>query len=145
MKKKLLALALLPALGLGLLGAGVASAHGWFTQATPEEVAARQSQMFTHQADLLGVSVDVIKDGWASGKTLEDIAKDNGITAEQLQEKMQTERQDQMRSHLQALVDQGVITQAQADSRLNFLETNQGKFMGKGKMMSRGHMDMGWF
>lgn len=145
MKKKLIAIAAVPVLGLGLLGASVASAHGWFTNATPEEIATHQQDMFQHQADLLGVSVDVIKDGWANGKTLRQIAEENGITVDQLQQKMQVERQDQMRSHLQTLVDQGVVTQAQADTRLKLLETKDNQFEGRGMMMHRGHMDMGWF
>ena len=62
MNKKVFGYALLPALVLTLVGAGTASAHGMFgggmSNATPEEIASRQQEMFTHQSTLLGISVD---------------------------------------------------------------------------------------
>jgi hypothetical protein len=41
---------------------------------------------------------------------------------------------------VQALVDQGVITQAQADARIAFMETNEGKFTGRGEGRGNGGM-----
>jgi hypothetical protein len=85
MKKKYL---LVPALSLLLLGAGTASAHGWFTPAaTPQETAARATQMFEKQASLLGIGVDEYKQAWAEGKTMQEIAESKGITQEQLKQK----------------------------------------------------------
>ena len=105
-------------------------------QATPEEITARHAEMFTAQANLLGVGVDIVKNGWAEGKTIRDIAAANGITDAQLAEKMNARRETQMKSRLQALVEKGVLTQAQADARLKFVENLQTMSGGFGK---RGH------
>jgi hypothetical protein len=148
MKKKLLAYAILPVLGLGILGAGVASAHSFGftggTALTPDEIATRHQEMFQNQANLLGVGVDTIKAGWAEGKSILEIAEANGITAEQLQQRMKDVRLTEMKSHLSTLVSGGVITQAQADARLTFMqnrvENGAGKMgmMGGHKIMMRG-------
>jgi len=68
---------------------------------------------------------------------LREIASEIGISNEQLQTNMKNAAQEQMKSHMQALVDKGVITQAQADSRLKFMETRieSGKKGGMGRMM----------
>ena len=146
MKKKYLVYALAPmTLGLGLLSMQMASAHGLFggfNNLTPEQIATRQQDMFQQEANILGLSVDEVKTAWAEGKTMQELATAKGITSEQLQTKMQAARQAEMKTHLQALVDQGVITQAQADSRLKFMQeripNGQGK-MGRG--MHKGGMD----
>ena len=147
MKYKLLAYAVLSVLGLGLLGVNVVSAHGFgffggFGPAlSADEIVSHHQAMFESQANLLGVSVDVVKNGWAQGKTLSQIAEENGITAEQLQQKMKDARLQQFKSQLQTLVDKGVITQAQADQRLQFMQNAQNS-------KSSGHMGRGlggWF
>jgi hypothetical protein len=128
---------------LALVGVGVVSAHGWFGgfgNATPEEIAEHQTQMFEHKAELLGLSIDVIKNGWAQGKNLLEIAEENGITQEQLQTRMQEERKVQLQEHLQILVQQGVITQSQADQRLQFMEEH----MGEGGFGRGMHKGFGW-
>lgn len=126
MRKKLLAYAILPVIGLGLIGAGVASARGFGffggMSLTPEEIATRHQEMFQNQANLLGVNVDVMKQGWADGKSILEIAQANGITAEQLQQKMKDARLTQMKSDLETLVSKGIITRAQADARLTFMQ-----------------------
>ncbi len=134
MKKKYLLYAATPLIGLGLLGAGIASAHGkggfgfgpmMMPNATPEQVATHQQEMFQQQATLLGVPVDQVKEKWADGKTIQEIATEQGITADQLREKMQTARQAQVKAQLQTLVDKNIITQAQADRRLKAMEQRQ--------------------
>lgn len=125
MKKKYLSYALVPALALTIFGASQASAHfgfGFMNNATPEQVAQMQTDMFQKQAELLGVSVDDVKNAWAQGKTLQELAAEKGISQEQLQQKVREQRTTQMKSHLQILVDKGVITQAQADQRLQVME-----------------------
>jgi hypothetical protein len=99
--------------------------------------------MFTQQANLLGISVDEVKSAWASGKSLNDLAKEKGITQDQLRQKMQDLRQQQMKNYLQTSVDKGVITQAQADSRLSFVQSNQSGKLGKGMRHGFG-MGMGF-
>ncbi|MEK7077148.1 MAG: hypothetical protein AAB967_02860, partial [Patescibacteria group bacterium] len=108
MKKKYIAYVLAVAvLGVGLAGAGVASAHGWFggmASATPEEAAARHTAMFQDQASLLGVSVDAVKNSWAEGKTLLEIAQANGMTADQLAQKMKDAHLAKIKTQFQTLV-----------------------------------------
>ena len=137
-KYKLLAYVSLPVIGIGLLGtAGLASAHGFgifgTTSLTPDQVASHQQTMFQNSAELLGISVDEVKAGWAQGKSLMQLAQDHGITKEQLQQKMKDARLAQMKTQLQTLVDKGVISQAQADQRLQSLQTTTTKGrMGRG-------------
>ncbi len=143
MKKNISTKAILSLVGLGLLGsASLVSAKGPVMQnLTPAEIATRQSEMFQRQATLLGISVDKIKAAWAEGKTMQELAAANGITAEQLGQKMKDERNIQMKAHLKVLVDQKVITQTQADARLAVMQkmmSNNGKTKGNNKTH-------GWF
>lgn len=141
MKKKIMAYAVVPAvLGFGMLGAGVASAHGLFggvQNLSISQIIERQQDMFKKQASILGISEAVVKEGWSQGKTMREIAAENGITSEQLAAKMKAAQETQMKEHLQALVTNGVITQAQADSRLKFMQEKLAN--GKGKAKGRMH------
>lgn len=147
MKKKYVMYAFLPVLGLGLLGANLALANGFgfgMMNLAPDEIATRQQTMFQNEATLIGISVDDMKAGWAQGKTLQQIATDHGITADQLKQKMVDARTAQMKANLQTLVAKGVITQAQADARLAFLQTSATNGKGGGRMMGRGLMHGGF-
>jgi len=133
---KLALYAILPVLGLGLLaGTTTASAHGFpMANLTPQEIATKQSAMFEAQATLIGATVAEVKAAWAQGKSLEQLATEKGVTKETLKTKMEAQRKAQLTTQLQALVSQGVITQAQADQRLNFVTTQANEHAGKGKM-----------
>lgn len=123
MTKKYLTYLALPAVGILLLG-GTALAHGWGGgNATPEQITARYQQQFSSEATMLGLSVDDVKQAWASGKSLQQLATDHGISAADLQKKMADARAAKLKAELQTLVTQGVITQAQADQRLTFMTT----------------------
>lgn len=123
MKKKLL-YAAIPVLGLSFLTAGIASAHGmWGGGLSADDIASAQQAMFQRQAALVGVDVDTIKNGWAQGKTLQEIAQENGLTQEQFQQKMIQAHQDALQERLQALVGKGVITQEQANQRFDVLKS----------------------
>ncbi len=137
MKTKYLAYAVLPALALGFVGTSIASAHGWLMrEATPDEIAARHTQLFTEQATMLGIGVDEVKNAWAQGKGLRELANEKGITDDELKAKLQELHTQRMKTNLQTLVDKGVITQAQADARL---QTMQNRFAnGAGKGFGRG-------
>jgi hypothetical protein len=121
------ALAALPILGLSFVGAGVASAHGpgsgfgfggmMRPNFSAEDFAAHQTQMFAEQAELLGISVDEIKEAWAAGTSFKDLAEEKGITDEQIKAKMKAAADARIKAELSALVDKGIITQAQADKR----------------------------
>jgi len=157
MNKKLLAFTTIPALGLSLLGMTAASAHGMgfggmgmgmmSASLSPDDIATRQKTLFDSQAQLLGVSVDDVKAAWASGKSLAQLAKDKGISDADIQKRMADARTAQLNTQLKALVDKGIITQAQADQRLTFMkaqETNNNpKSKRNGRGMRRG-MGMGF-
>lgn len=125
MKRKFIAYAMLPILGAGVLGMGAVSAHpllGMGSKNSPEEIASRQQEIFEKQSELLGLSVDSIKEGWAAGKDIVQIAEENGVTKDQLKQKIKDAENTQLKAGLQALVTKGVITQAQADQRLLHLQ-----------------------
>ncbi|MBI2623833.1 MAG: hypothetical protein HYW65_04705 [Candidatus Liptonbacteria bacterium] len=139
--KRFLAYVFVAVAAAGLAGAGVVSAHGFgfgfgTKNLTPDEIASHHQEMFAQQAALLGVSVDEVKKGWAEGKGIFQIAAEQGITKEQLQQRMTDARTAHMKSQFQALVSKGVITQVQADARLKFMESHarggMGMMMGKG-------------
>lgn len=147
MKKQYLAYAMVPVLSLGLLGAGAASAHGWFGgwgSVSSDDIVARQEVMFQQQADLLGISVDQFKEKWADGKSLQEIAKELGMTQEQLRERILNAEKEKLKAQLQALVNKGIITQAQADRRLQAMEQRfNGAKLGWGR--GRGFHHGFWF
>lgn len=139
----MLAYAIIPVLGLSaVVGVSAASAHGLFGgfgTLSPDEIATRQETMFQSEASILGINVDEVKDAWAEGKSVKDLADAHGITPEQLQQKLKDARLQQVKIQLQTLVDKGIITQAQADKRLAALQ-NRTKNDGKmGKMGMRFH------
>jgi hypothetical protein len=125
MKQKILVYFVPAVLGFSLLGANVVSAHGlWggMTNLSSDEIANREQAMFQNEANLLGISVDEIKNGWAQGKTLQQIATDHNITPDQLKQKMKDAQLNQIKTQLQALVNKGIVTQAQADQRLSVMQ-----------------------
>ncbi|MEY4731323.1 MAG: hypothetical protein RL681_269 [Candidatus Parcubacteria bacterium] len=139
MKTKYLAYAILPALALGFVGTSMASANGLFmSAATPEEVADRHQTMFEQQAGLLGMSVDEFKAAWAQGKTLREIATERGITDDALRAKMLELGKQKLKAQLQMLVDRGIITQAQADSRFAAMGSRAANGQAKGGMRGFG-------
>jgi hypothetical protein len=137
MKKTIQMLMVLGLLSVGVAGASVASAYmgGRWNQADPAEVAERQMEMFEHQAEVLGVDVDQIKNAWAEGKNLPELAEELGVSEDELMNRMQEQRQERMQERVNALVEQGVITQEQADQRQVFMQERmgQGGFEGKGR------------
>lgn len=121
-KKYVLTLGL-PLAALLAVGPAVASAHGWMAVgASPDEVAQRQTQMFQEQANLLGISVDDVKNAWAQGRNLKELAQEKGISDDQLKAKLTELHRKLMAEHLKTLVDKGVITQQQADQRLQVVQ-----------------------
>lgn len=149
-KKKLFVYGFLPAvLGFGLIGLNAASAHmggfgfGFGAQPSADEIASRHQTMFDQQANILGLSVDEVKAAWASGKSMQTLMQEKGITQEQVQTRVKAAREQQLKTQLDALVSKGVITQAQADQRLQFMQLNAGNIgngMGRGR---HGGMMMG--
>ena len=112
-------------MALAIVGGGIALACGWFGgmgNLSPDEIANRQQAMFEREAQILGISVDEVKNYWAEGKTIREIMEDKEITQEQIQAKIREIQLQEMKSFLQTLVEKGVITQAQADKRLEIMQ-----------------------
>ncbi len=127
MDKKILWFSLL-ALVVLAIGVSSVSARGWLDREgdiDPEKVVERQSQMFEQQADLLGISIDQLKEYWAQGKNIMEIAEELGFSQEDLQEKRQAECQARLEQELQNLVENGTITQEQADARLEAMQNRE--------------------
>ena len=125
MNNRKIALAIIPAMiGLSVAATGTASAQGASGSAqlasnlTPEEIASRQSLMFNHQAAILGVSADVVKEAWAQGKTMKQIISENKLDLDAIRQNITNDRIGESKNYLQTLVGKNVITQAQADERL---------------------------
>lgn len=117
---------------LSVGGAMIASAHMDDMNMTASNLTTR----FTQEASILGLSVDDIKNAWAEGKTLQDLAKEKGISETDLKAKLDAARESEMKTKMQELVTAGVITQAQADKRIATMKT---KFKdGMGKRMHKG-------
>jgi len=146
MNKKVLMFSLLALTIFTAVGVSSVSAHGWFrggADIDPVQVTERQSQMFEEKAELLGVSVDEVKSYWVENKNMGDIIEELGIDKDELKAKMKENRQEKMQTRLQVLVDGGIITQEQADSRLETMQDRleNGKFGGHrmgGKFMRDG-------
>src|SRR3989344_1945514 len=135
-KKKILTYGSILAFSLVFsLGASQVSAFWGGNRISTEERVTMQTTMFEEQAKLLGLTTDEVKNAWANGQNIWELAKAKGITEEALKAKMQTLHQERITEELKALVDKGVITQAQADARLNHVKTMQDKMgdkFGKG-------------
>lgn len=148
MKTTLKKVGVISALSIAALGAVSASAMGFGgmgmnSTLSADEIATRQSTMFTQHASLIGASVDEVKNAWAEGKNFATLAKEKGVTEEQLRTKMQAQRTEQMKTHLATLVSKGVITQAQADKRIATMATQASKNKAGGKHGMRGGMGGG--
>lgn len=84
-------------------------------------------EKIAQKAKIIGVSENEIKTAWAEGKNFKDLAKEKGISEEEMRAKMQAQRQEQQKAFLQNLVSQGKITQAQADARIKHMQEMGGK------------------
>lgn len=146
MKKKYLLTAFAPVMALALIGVTPAFAHGmgWIgsSTATPQDIAKRQTDMFTQEAKLLGLTVDQVKEGWAQGMSLPEIATAHGISQTDLQKKITDARKQQLSETLKTLVGQGVITQKQADARLQAIQKRIEN--GEAKKITGMHRGMGF-
>jgi len=114
-----------------------------FNNFTLEEKATMHQTMFDEQAKILGISSTEVKDAWSKGISFMELAKSKGISEETLKTKMKATAQEKMKAMLSSLVSKGVITQAQADARLSFMQNRlekMGDKAGKGKGKKIGHM-----
>ncbi|MBP9732697.1 MAG: hypothetical protein KBD29_04550 [Candidatus Magasanikbacteria bacterium] len=156
--KKSIKYAVIPAIAFALLGAGVVSAQEMgtgeknrggghrggffaFNNMDPEEFASHQSDMFANQAELTGISVDEIKNAWAEGKKVNELLTEKGIDPETIRAKMKVQHEEKMKEQMQTLVTKGIITQEQADKRIEFMKNHVPEV--KEKMRGRLDQKMG--
>lgn len=93
----------------------------------------------SQHASLLGLTLSEMKAYWAQGKNLKDVAAEKGISEDEFRQKMKANRLEQVKNELQTLVSEGKITQAQADSRLKFMEDHKGQGKGNGQRQKDWH------
>ncbi len=144
MNKKILLI--VPAIAIAaVLTAGIVQAYSGFGFGHKNIDSATAAQNFenklSQEADLLGITVEEMKTFWSQGKSIKDIANEKGITQDQLKAKMQAQRATEQKQWLQNLVDQGKLTQAQADSRLQTMQTKAASMKDK-KANRRGFRSM---
>ncbi len=146
MKNKFIVYAVVPVvLSVGLIGANAAAAHGMFGPAgnlSPDQIVSFQQNIFTKEAQILGISEADLKADWALGKTFNQIIQDRSLDKTQIAQRMKDAQAAEMKAQLQTLVDKGVITQAQADSRLAAMQAKMVGVKGHGR---RGMAQMGGF
>jgi hypothetical protein len=128
-------LAVIPFMGLSMFTSSAAMAHA--AAPSPDQVADRQQHFFQREADLLGITIDEVKSAWAEGKRLMEIAKDHGISKDVLKERRMAQAKAHTEEHLQILVDEGVITQEQADARKQMMMERMEKGKGMRHPMRR--------
>ena len=87
-------------------------------------------------ADVLGMTTDEVQSALQDGKTLQDLADEAGVDIEDVQAAIQAAHQAEMRERIQQDVEDGNITQAQADWMLEGLDN--GYMLGKGGPGGRG-------
>lgn len=148
MKHKFLTIGLPILGGLAIAGVGIASAAGMIgggiggpmmgfggfgkvSAVSPSQWASDQTAQFQAEASALGLSKDVIVNGWAAGQSIEQIATANGISSSQYQTDMKNYEQSQLNANLQALVSAGTITQDQMNQYLQTLATQQANLQAK--------------
>ncbi len=129
----------LAALGLAVGGTVYAKGQSNHLGDTSNKVAHGGGQgyetVLTNKADILGVSVEELKEMTSNGKTFSDIAQEQGISKDELHETMK----ENMQNRVNQLVSEGIITQDQADQRLERMQENLANCADRGNLKSRQH------
>ncbi len=128
-KRALLGIATIAA--AGAISASAMGMPGMMGNLSADEMATKHTEMFQKQAALIGATADEVKTAWSEGKDFVTLAKEKGVTEEQLHAKVKAARDAEMKTQLQNLVAKGVITQAQADKRLATMAAQSAKKEGK--------------
>jgi hypothetical protein len=98
-------------LGMGAVSASTANPS---TSAHPDRRAVRAA-VIESEADVLGITPEILVKDLKAGQKVSDLARDKGITEEQFETRLVAN----LRPRLETLVDKKVITQAQADKLLD--------------------------
>lgn len=117
----------LPVFAFSLLFASHASAHGNnsdknFKHRSEFKQIKPRPERFEEQAKLLGITVDEYKNLSAQGLNFKGIAEHLGISPDSISQKRLALKQEKIKFRLSNLVSKGVITQDQADQRLQNLK-----------------------
>jgi len=83
-----------------------------------EEREAHKAERIAGQAAILGISVEELQTKIESGLHIPEIVEELGIAMEDVQAKMREQAEQKMRERLGQLVEQGKITEEQAQKRL---------------------------
>lgn len=94
-----------------------------------------QWTMFDAAAQALGLTPEELFAGLHSGKTLEEIAQEQGVEMDAVQEALETAHKDAMRQAIEQAVEEGTMTQEQADWMLEGLDKG---FLPMGRGFRRG-------
>ncbi|MBI1256429.1 MAG: hypothetical protein GC204_03060 [Chloroflexi bacterium] len=121
----------------GMMGRGSSSGYGMmgFGMMWDDDAAPMVSAMVT----ALGLDQQTLLSELQSGKTINQIAQEQGIDPAAVT----TALQKAMADHMQALVDAGVLTQAQSDARLSLMQSHWAEmpmFSGQGFGLMQGGM-----
>jgi hypothetical protein len=142
--KKILLYSLLAVGVVGLVGASAVSAQGFFhnhaMDSEGKEAKGGYENMLKAKAEVLNLSVEDLKTAKEEGKTFQEIAEDQGLSVDELRAQMQEKKQELRtqkiegrKAHIEELVANETITQEQADEKLEWLESREGR----GKMFYR--------
>lgn len=103
---------------------GQARAFGWkfLDNSNLDTWAEKMSTMFENLAQILGISVEKVKNYWAEGKSIKEIMEAENINKEDVQKRIQQRELEQLRERLQKMVEKGIITQEQADKRYQTMQ-----------------------
>jgi hypothetical protein len=107
-----------------------------------------QWTMFDTAADVLGLTPEGLFSELHGGKTVEEVAEAQGVEMETLQEALSAEREEAMRDAIAQAVEDGTMTQEQADWLLEGLENGympHGGGFGHGMKGGRGERAPGGF
>ena len=119
---------LIAALVVGVLGATIAYAQGPSTDPSHGRGpgGGRGPRLGTAEleaaAKVLNMTTDEVTAALESGKTLEQVAQDAGVDFADVQEAIQAARATEMRTRIQQAVEDGTITQENADWLLEGLD-----------------------
>jgi hypothetical protein len=97
----------------------------------------RIETMFENWAKILGMSVEKVKNYWAEGKTPKEMMEAENISQEDVQKRMEEMRLEELKNQLQKLVEKGIITQEQANQRLEWMK-KQSENRSKKEFFKRG-------
>lgn len=90
-----------------------------------------RGQILEDKAEILGISVEDLQSAREEGKTFEEVLTEAGISQEDFQAKMKELHQENMKTHLDQLVADGELTQAEADEHLENWQERMDNFDGQ--------------